>query len=154
MGFSYRKNIGAYLHAAFAYASATQTAGATTEVQGPSVDRLAAGQNEPLSLSLLLAVTATLASTHTLAYAYKIQHSSDNATWTDYSVGFTTGTAPVVLTGNVGGTAQSIVVKGDFDINGAKEYIRCDFQPVFSASSVDTATVTGVFVLGGMAILP
>lgn len=153
MGMSLRKNIGAYLHAAYAAVATALTAAGTgdnTAVTGSVVDRFAAGS--PLSCSVLYAIAATIANTKTLSLAYKIQHGtkSDGSDMADYAAVAST----VVMTGNAGGTEQTGIVKHDVDLTGALQYIRVVFTPDLSATGVDTATVSPVFVFGGMAELP
>jgi hypothetical protein len=154
MGLSSRKNIGAYLRSAYAAVPVIFTAGAGTSgaaQTGPVTDRFALG--EPLSLSAVYSIAATLASGHTLSLAYKIQTGAlaNGSDMADYAVG---SAGVVVLTGNVGGTAQTAVVKHDVDLNGAKQYVQIVYTATPSASSVDTASVGVGVVYGGMAELP
>jgi hypothetical protein len=112
----------------------------------------------PLSCSVLIPVVATLASTHTLSLAYSIQDSVD-ATSGDFSNMLEEPgdvvAATVEVTGNVGGTAQNLLVKLDVNLSGAREWIRVVVTPSFSAVSVDTAVVGNILVVfGGMNILP
>jgi hypothetical protein len=169
MSLSSRKNIGAFLHAEFAAVSTTQTAGTTPAVTGVAIDRLAStypvagvapasqdgGMGEPLSCSVLYAITATLANTHTMGLIYKIQDSVDAAFTAprDFAVG-SASPGTTVLTGISSGAAQNAIVKHDVDLNGAYRYVRVVFQATTSASSVDTLTVAPVVVFGGMAQLP
>ena len=153
MGMSLRKNIGAYLRAAYAAVATALTAagsGDNTAVTGVTVDRFAAGS--PLSCSVLYAIAATIANTKTLSLAYKVQHGakSDASDMADYAV-VANG---VVMNGKSDGSAQTGLVKHDVDLNGALQYIRIVFTPDLSATSADTATVAPVFVFGGMAELP
>jgi hypothetical protein len=157
MSISASKNIGQFIHAAFACAVASQTAGAAAAVTGVAIDRFAvpgAGPI-PLSCSVLYSITGTLASTHTMSLAYSIQDSADGTTFANMlEQGGDVVAATVELTGNVGGTAQNLLIKQDVDLSGAREFIRVSFTPSFSASSVDTVVVSPVVVFGGMNILP
>ena len=153
MGFSERKNVGSLLIAAFVADPAIVTAGGAGDgsaVTGPVIDRF--GLGEPLSCSVLYGIDATLANTHTLSLAYKIQTGSlaNGSDMADYAA----VASVVVVTGNAGGTAQQTVVKQDVDLGGAKEYIRVVYTPQASATSVDTYKVAPGIVLGGMAELP
>jgi hypothetical protein len=163
MSISASKNIGAFIHAAFAAPvdSVTATGSALATISGVAIDRFAVASGAgsagplPLSCSVLYSITATLASTHTMSLAYSIQDSADGTNFANMlEQSGDVVAATVELTGNVGGTAQNLLVKQDVDLTGAREYVRVYFTPSFSASSVDTAVISPVIVFGGMNILP
>lgn len=155
MSISQRKNIGAYLHAAYAADSTAVTAGGSGDavaVAGTAVDRLA--QGTPLSASIVYAIKATMANTKTLSLAYKVQSSVDSAFTVPVDLPGSVIASVVVLNAKSDGSAQTIVVKHDVDLNGALQYVRVNFTPDLSNTATDTATLIPVWVFGGMAELP
>lgn len=157
MSISASKNIGAYIHGAFAIAVVSQTAGAAAAVTGVAVDRFAVPGAGPIPLSctVFYAITATLAATHTFSLAYSIQDSADGVNFLNMLE--QTGdvvTSTLELTGPTGGAPQNLLIRQDVDLSGAREYVRVAFTPSFSASSVDTVVISPIIVFGGMDILP
>ncbi|MBO6511772.1 MAG: hypothetical protein JJ979_25360 [Roseibium sp.] len=55
----------------------------------------------------------------------------------------------VVAAGGSGGSTEKDTVELDFDLTGAKRYIRPQFTPDLSAANTDTATVSATLVLMG-----
>lgn len=136
---------------AFGADSVAVTAGGgndNTQQTGVTLDRFAL--NLPLAGLLCLRYKATLAAAATLSMAYVVEHSDDGTTFVTYQSGATA----VVATGAAGGSTARDIFKVNVDLAGAKQYVRLKYTPDLSAASVDTAEVSGFWVLSGQRSTP
>ena len=144
MSVALSRDIGAYLTGRFGgHADVLANgAGDATEVTSGYIDRQ--GYE---SCKVFIAYTATLANGESLAIAANLQDAGDSSGTgvADYG----TVLASTVQVTSSGGGVETGVVELDFDLTGAKRYIRLQFTPDLSASGVDVADVTGIVVLGG-----
>lgn len=142
------QNIGAVLAARYANAGTDVTAAGTgdaTEVDCAYVDR-----QGYMSLKVVIVYRAVLASNNTLSIAANLQDDADGSgAGTDFGTAYA---STVVATGDSGsGSTETGVVEMDFDISGAKRYVRLQFTPDLSdtTSPADTAELSAVYILGG-----
>lgn len=141
-------NIGSYITGA-AIGAGTATAGGTgdgTKVTGQTIDR--SGYSSGV---VQIAYKAALAETKTISFAVEVQESEDGSTW-DTAVVLQAAT--VAATGGTGGSTAYGVVEIDEDLRGRKRYVRYNVTPDLNATSTDTLTWGGAFVLGGAATIP
>lgn len=121
--------------------------GDNTEQNGVGIDRLALPQ---LFQSVQVAVIArgVLGGDETLTLDLNIQDSADNSTFTDFG----TAATQVVITEDedpVYGSTQYGVIKQNYDLRDARQYLRAQWTGDLSASGTDTAIVAVVFNFGG-----
>jgi hypothetical protein len=147
------RDSGEFTKVAFALANSTAVAagaGDNAEVNGATLDLLSYGTRFR-SAKLAVAVAATLASGETVTVAGQWQDSATGSSWSDYG---SVVTAAVVGTGPSGGGAVSGVAELKVNLGGARRYVRCKATPNLSRAGTDTATLSGVYVLGGPDELP
>ena len=123
--------------------------GDATAKNGAIIDYLTL--NHPLSGTIVIPWTATLADTKSLNLVAKVVHGdianlSDVA---DYAFGGAEVDFGIVGTGDTGGTTEVGVARMDVDLSGIKRYFRLVVTPDLSASGTDTAEFAACFVLGG-----
>lgn len=133
------------------------------EQDGLTVDRFTIQQNDSsderrrgLSAGLFIGVRTTLQATHTMTLIANAQHADDS--------GFTSGVEdfphrasaqpptialPQLVIGPGVLTDARGVLKQQYDLSGAKRYLRCQFTCTLSAPGVDTADVWGLWIFGG-----
>jgi hypothetical protein len=118
-------------------------AGDNVEVDGAWIDR-----SGLLSGKAVVVYTATLAQGETLSIAANAQDADDSSGTgaADYGAALT---STVVATGDTGGSTETGVVELDFDLMGARGFLRLQFTPDLSASGTDTAELAAVWILGG-----
>ena len=116
--------------------------GDATEVNGPWIDRL--GYD---SAKAGVVGRSTLANGESITVAFNIQDSSDSAGGdaADFGDAYPATTAAT----SVGGTTEEIQAAANFNLRGAKRYIRLQFTPNLSASGTDTSTLAGFIALIG-----
>lgn len=145
-------DIGAYLHSEYAMDSTSATAagsGDNTEVNGAGVDR-----SDYLSAKLVIQWEATLAEGETLSLTANAQDDTV-AAFSGTPADFGDALAKtVVATGGTGGSTEKGTTELDFDLAGARQFIRSQVTPDLSASATDTAKVSAVWVFGGKNELP
>lgn len=148
MGF--QRSIGEVVKPFLGLAPFTATAGGTgdaTDEDGVLIDR----QNF-LSAVLSVASLPTIASAKQVTVTVRIQDTTDStgATgWADFTKGAPGGANPagVVYTHAVTGVGQLINV--NYDLSGAKRYIRCVVNATHTATGTDTTAYAAVVTLGG-----
>lgn len=103
-------------------------------------------------MKVALAYSAALTSTKTLSITAKVETSdvSNFATKSDFG----TAMAKTAVAGGEDVTSAAGVLEFDFDLRGAKRYVRFVYTPDLSASGTDTATLCATYVLGGAAEQP
>jgi hypothetical protein len=122
-------------------------AGDATELDGRYIDR-----SGYLSAKLTVAFKAVLGDGETLSIAANLQDDADGAgVGTDFGGAFASA---VVATGPGGGGTVEGQVELDFDLSGARQYVRAQFTPDLSAANTDTAIIAAVLVLGGADEIP
>jgi hypothetical protein len=147
------RDSGEFTKVAFALANSTAVAagsGDNTEVNGAALDLLSF-TTRFRSAKLAVAIAATLASGETITVAGQWQDSANGSSWSDYG---SVVVASVAGTGPSGGGAVSGVVEMKVNLSGARRYVRCKATPNLSRAGTDTATMSGVYVLGGPDALP
>lgn len=151
-------------------------AGDDTLVTGVAIDRenlaLAGGvvlsNVIPEGALILVSIEATLAAAATISILNaKIEDSADGTNWA--TIYDSTGSAApvpaqwqapntspigVAATGPTGGGTVRCVVPFSTDLGKARQYVRFDFTPDMSATSVDTAHVFAIAVLSGIDEVP
>lgn len=118
--------------------------GDNTAVTGATIDRL-----DYQSIVFAIAYRTTLTADKTLSFAAAYQESSDGSNW-DTAVALQAAT--VAETG--AGTNVVGKVKFALSLVGKKRYIRFNFTPDLSHTSVDTVDCAATAILGGAAVLP
>lgn len=156
-GNAYTKNIGAFLNHVLGFVQTSQTAGATSEINGLAIDRNAqalTNLNAPNLLKTyhsavaMFGGRATLASGNTLSVIGNFQHSDSTTTgFTD--VGTALSTTKVLDAAGGALTAQAWKAKMPIILSEAKQVIRVQATPVFSATGTDTCEILCLVVFGG-----
>lgn len=139
-------DIGARLRTANALKPQSYSSTASgTELNGRSVDRFAF---DDLFRSAKVSVpyNTSLGSTDTVTIEYNLQHSDNGSTWADYDDkdGSTSFSQTITSTQSTAGTLEN-----DFDLGGAKQYVRVQVTATFTASSGDSVDLASEMVLGG-----
>ena len=116
--------------------------GDNTEVDCAYVNRLGFG-----SVKAVIGFTATLAENETLKIAANLQHDDDGAgAGTDFGTALALTT---VATGPTGGGTVTGVVELDFNLQGAKKFVRLQFTPDLSRANTDVAELSAKYILAG-----
>jgi len=141
---SFQHNVGAYVApvtSVFPQSSAAAT------INGASVRRSA--HNMPLSCLLHQVVGAVGGAPSASSVQTTLQHSPDNATWTNYIPDGASSVAqtPAITAANLGSGAA-------VDLSGAFDYIRAVTVITFTGGTSPTAQVYSDIILGGEAVLP
>jgi hypothetical protein len=143
-----------------------------SELTGITIDRLLAGRELATSAKLVISFVTTTASSKTLSISGNAEHGaasnlSDtadfsavraafdlNATPGPTAITLVAGAVPVTVVATGGLTAAAGQVEVDFDLSGAKQYIR--FMPTFDLSntSADTVAYSATWIFGGFRKLP
>jgi hypothetical protein len=143
MGTVYMHNIGALI--AIATSVPPQAAAAT--VNGAGIDRLL--HNLPLSCVLHQVLGAETGSPTGVSIQSKLQHSPDDATWTDYTPpGATTVAETAALT--AASTENSLPI----DLSSAQRYVRAVALITFTGGTSPTIQIVVDIVFGGEQLLP
>ena len=154
MTFPAQHNIGSLITAQRGSDNASLTAGGTgdnTQVVGHIIDR--AAFSFPLSLTAVITAKATLAANKKLTFKSVILETGDTSGLSDASTLFSPSDVDVLVDSGSGSTIYG-QKEYDFDLAGAKRYIRLSFTPDLNATSTDTATCASVVVLGGTDTTP
>lgn len=148
-GLALLRDIGAYIKTAFAGFADVLAAGAgdNVEVSGPWIDRLGFE-----SLVASVGWFTTLADGEDLALAMNLQDATDSAG--AGAADFGTALVSKVLVVNSGGGTEEGTEELDFDLSGARRFVRLQFTPNLSASGTDTADLVGQLILGGAIEVP
>ncbi len=144
------KDVRSFLHAVFALASTSLTAGGSgdaTEVVGSSIN-LQTLPKRPTSVVFDIPCRAVLGATNTLVVVGKIEQSVDGSTWTDVTASATL----LTLTGGAGGTTESGVARVGADLIRANcNFVRVRATPDLNRANTDTAVMgAGVAEFGGL----
>ena len=139
-----------------------QTAGATSAVNGATIDRFAL--NNPRSAEMAVCFDSTLAQAKTLSFALTVQDSADGATWATFAASSApatisgaisgcqaaytadtptlppTAVAVLAATGGTGGSTQQGTLTVPVGFAGARRYVRLVVTPTLSATTADTVT--------------
>lgn len=171
-------DIGSYMASESALRPATITAGAGNDnvaVTGTIVDRLAVNnghvhrsakltlqfravlaQAETLTVaaSLLDAAVSNFASGSATLIALRARYKTDGGTWT--AITLVSGAVPTttIATGPTGGGTVAGMVELDYNLDGARQYLRPTVTTNLSASSTDTSSIGGVLAFGGADEMP
>lgn len=141
-------DIGARLRTANALNPQTITAGSTadnTEQNGASVDRF--GFDDIFrSAKVAVPYNASLSAGENVEIAFNVQHSDNGSTWADYNDkdGSTGFSQTLTTADDLSGTLEN-----DFDLGGAKQYVRVQLTANFSSTATDDVDLGTVMVLGG-----
>lgn len=142
-----KRNSGALIKAVPAFDPTTVTAGGALDnvlQAGIVLDR---NDFSAVALSAKLAVILKTFSLGpaTATFTPLVKDSADGVTFAAF------GSAVAAVVKNTDGT---YVEEVDFQIGGARRFLRIDWTCDLSAGSVDTCTVAGVLILGGFAEVP
>jgi hypothetical protein len=140
-------NVSETTKALTAYKATALTAagsGDNTEITGNSIDLMGY-----TSLEIVTHYTTTLTAEKTLSLLTKYETSANGSDW---NTAVTLQASTVVRTGAT--TAVDGVHALSLVTAGLPRYIRFKVTPDLSHSGTDTATVTGVVVLGGAQVVP
>ena len=135
-------------YAAISTALAAGT-GDDTEVNGAALDV----NGKYGSLKVALAYTATLTSTKTLSLTANLQ-TADDSSFSVNAEDFGVAMAKTAVAGGEGVTSATGIVELDFDLRGARRYVRIQYTPDLSHSGTDTCTVAAAYVLAGATTQP
>jgi hypothetical protein len=103
----------------------------------------------PLSAVLQLVVGAVGGAPSAVTVQSTLQHSSDNATWTNYTPD---GAASAAQTSAV--SAASTQTTLAVDLSGANRYLRVVTTVAFTGGTSPTALIAANLVLGGEPLVP
>lgn len=155
MSWGMRKDLGAYIKPVYAGAEVDGTAASTgdnTEVNGAWIDRQGFE-----SMDFLLAYTATLQQSQTLAVIANVQD-ADNINGggaADVAVTKLTALSSVTLaTGDSGGAIKKGCYQIGIDLTMCKRYVRVQWTPNLSASGTDTFKIQQAYLLTGSKYAP
>lgn len=148
-------NGGAYARSAPSGAGSLTAGGGgdNTAINGPYFDRKSADYSRPLSCKVVISFRAVLAAGATLSIAAKLQDAVDAAGTGAADYGDALASA-IVATGGVGGSTEEGTIELDFELEGAREFIRSVVTPDLSAANTDTAIVSACLVLFGADRVP
>lgn len=165
MNIALMRDIGAHLATVAAYNPIVLNAGTTAEdnaeINGFSVDRELVNPSKSLQLSCQSVVqySYSLAAAATIALKFNLQDSaSSGGTYADYDdiKGSTVQSKTVGSTGSTASQSGNGVLRGNFDLSGAKRFVRMQVTATFTGTSTgsDDLDVGGVMVLGGYDTVP
>lgn len=151
MGFPVPRDISSLVNCKIADIAGPLVAGGGAdgvEINGDSVNR-----DRYNSALLLVAVKGAITAAQTLTVAVQLQHADDNGAgaagaYADLSASY------AVTSVVVDNTTTEALMAVSIDLSEAKEWIRCQITPTFSAGATDTGEVAAVWVLGGAEVLP
>jgi hypothetical protein len=142
---SFMRNIGAY----FACVPGLASVAKTTSTDGSALNGLTFDRNSYAAMLLSCKVSvlcaAVLASDETLTVACALEDSANGSSWAEYS----TAAADVVIS-----ESGNAVAEFNFDLSGARRYVRPVITPTLSATSADTVTLGAIVNVGGSVELP
>ena len=141
MSMTQKRNIGALLAAGGEVSIPTVAGGAASgNVDGASIDRLPAGSSQRHDSAVIIGalIGSSLAAAQTGTLTTIVQHSDDNAAFTDFAT-----LDDVVVTG---GGVESDSAKLDVNLLGAKRYIRTR-QTLTVSAGAGSASFGGCVVL-------
>jgi hypothetical protein len=119
-------------------------AGDNAEQTGAALDLLTDFDTKRFaSLTLALAVTATLAEAATCTVSAIFEHSDDGVTYAEIGSDETV----LTLTGGAGGSTETGAAVLGCNLAEAKRYVRAKFTANLSAVNTDTAKVASVYLL-------
>lgn len=111
---------------------------------GPAIDR-----TNFLSAVISVPINATLSATKNVIVSQRLQHSADGSTgWTDFLLGAPSGANPAAQTYSTTGTSTQFQ-SANYDLSGAKRYIRQVLNAHHSNTTTDTTILAGQVMLGG-----
>jgi hypothetical protein len=143
-------DIGSLLEPALAIPPALYAAGA---INGTGIDRLntpAAAPYQYYSGMLCVIVGALAGAPTSFTVDARMQHSPDNATWTDYNPASQAGTEPTlgwVAIPTI--VAAQTVARVNFNLIPAQRYLRALGSVAFVGGASPTAAVAAAVILGG-----
>ena len=129
-------------------AISTATAASTgddTEVNGAALDV----NGKYGSLKVALQYTTALTEDKTLSLTANLQTADDSSFAVNAEDMGDALTKTAFATGGSGGTTETGIVELDFDLRGARRYVRIQYTPDLSHTSTDTCTVAAAYVLAG-----
>ena len=150
MNFAFQHDVGSFIKAVFGTNNSSQTAGATSSVNGKSFDRHA-GERGHSALCVANARVG-LASGGSFALQLHLEDSADGTNFDDYTDPVTSETLATAAGGAIAGT--QVIATHKADMATARQYVRMVVAPIFSASLTDTAELAGSLIIGGLAKLP
>jgi hypothetical protein len=137
------------VYAAHTTATAAST-GDNTEVNGAALDV----NGDYQSLKVVIAYSAALTSTETISFTANLQtadvHTFNDGSQEDYGDAL----SKTAVAGDTGVTSATGVVELDFDLRGAKRWVRVQYTPDLSAGGTDTLAASAVYILGGSRVQP
>lgn len=140
-GISFVRNVGAFIRGLPALVNTSRTTGNDgVAINGATIDRntLATAVR---SAKLVVLADAVLGTGETLTLRGRLEDSANGSSWAALA-----GETPA----DVVETLTGLHVAGfDFNIEGARRYIRAVVTPTLSASASDTVDVAAVLVVGG-----
>jgi hypothetical protein len=128
-------------------AISTATAAGTgdnTEVDGAALDV----NGNYGSLKVCLAYEAALTSEKTLSLTANLQ-TADDSSFSVNAEDFGDALTKTEVAGGTGITSATGVVELDFDLRGARRYVRIQYTPDLSNTGTDTCTVAAAYILAG-----
>ncbi|KKN90101.1 hypothetical protein LCGC14_0232140 [marine sediment metagenome] len=156
---SFQQDVGAYLHGVNALNPAVVTAttvAAGTELDGVDINRLSDPVNLTVSAKVIIPYSYSLAAAETATLKSNAQDGASTTAYTDYDDkdGSTANSVTVGSTATTAAQTGNGVLEYDLDLAAARQYVRIQLTPTFSATSADTNDVGGVMVFGGGTVLP
>jgi hypothetical protein len=137
MGFAAQHNIGSYV---VPVTSVFPESAAAGTINGSSIDRSV--HNMPNSCVLHQVVGAESGAPSAASVQTKLQHSPDNSTWSDYTIGTTVQETAALTAANTENTAA-------IDLGGAYRFIRAVAIVSFTGGTSPAILVAADIILGG-----
>jgi hypothetical protein len=137
MGFAAQHNIGSYV---VPVTSVFPESAAAGTINGASIDRSV--HNMPNSCVLHQVVGAESGAPSAASVQTKLQHSPDNSTWSDYTIGTTIQETAGLTAANTENTAA-------IDLGGAYRFIRAVAIVSFTGGTSPAILVAADIILGG-----
>jgi hypothetical protein len=149
-GFAHVHNGGSDVRSARAVGGSTVTAGGSGDAVAVNTDWVS--RKGPLGIAnsgkLILSFSAVLAAAATVKFGVQLQDASDiNGAG---ALNYAEAVAPfVAATGGTGGTTEKATAEVDFDLAGAREFVRAVVTPDLSAGATDTLTWSAIYLFFG-----
>jgi hypothetical protein len=137
MSFAHVHNVGSYI---VPVTSVFPESAAAGTINGASIDRTL--HNLPQSCVLHQVVGAETGAPNTTSVQTTLQHSPDNATWSNYQIGTAVQQTAALTAANSENTAA-------IDLAGAYRFIRAVTAVAFTGGASPTVLVAADIILGG-----
>ena len=161
MSVAMQRDVGAYILAVGAsnpIVLNSSVGGDEAEINGFSIDRelVTPGQSLQLSCQAAVQYSYSLAAAKVVVLHYNMQHSSAASSWLDYADkdGSTRTERTVGTTASTGAQTGNGTLRSNFDLSGAKRYVRLQIEADFTGAATDDMDIGSMIVFGGYDTTP